>query len=286
LLAKKNRATILAHIRNAITQNYALKGISDGQSGFISPTHIQWFDDGVMFLQSKKPFEGLLGLYREDKSLSYAILARDARPGEVLGPEYFDFVDEIEFSKRLKKTEVGKLDEPIQKLEILLNRSSNDESLYQELLIEYPWIFGAEYSVIQRHTKLDERNIPDFTGVKVRDGSRDLIEIKPPFTKMFRDNGELNNDFNNAWNQAERYLDFVRTNKDYLHHKGLRFDNPKCYLILGFNLTDDELQQVRLKERMNLAIHLLTYNDLLAFAKSTILLFGQLSESLKQSSQT
>ena len=73
LLAKKNRSTIIAGIRNAITQNYALKGISGDKTGFISPSHIQWFDDGVMFLQGNKPFEGFLGLYRQDKSLSYAI---------------------------------------------------------------------------------------------------------------------------------------------------------------------------------------------------------------------
>lgn len=288
LLAKKNRATIIASIRNAITQNYALKGIAGGQTAFISPYYIQWFDDGVMFLQGKKPFKGLIGLYRQDKSLSYAIAARDARPDEILGPEHFKFVDEAEFITHLPKAEVTKLDEPIQKLETLIKSCCNDESLYQELLIEYPWILGAEYRVIQRHTNLDERNIPDFTGVKVRDGFRDIIEIKPPFTKMFRDGGDLNNDFNNAWNQAERYLDFARTDRDYLQRKGLSFDNPKCYLVLGFNITDDELRQVRLKERMNPAIHLLTYNDLLTFVKSTISFIKRLkvqeTESSEQSS--
>jgi hypothetical protein len=275
-LAKKNRATLIAGVRSVITHNYAIKGVTQGNTVFISPTNIQWFDDGVMFLQGPKPFEGFLGLYRQDKTLSYAIAARDSRPGDILGPEYFSFVDETEFRSRLPKTEISKLDEPIQKLETLLNDQINDESRYQELLIEYPWIFGAEYRAIQRHTKLDERNIPDFTGVKVRDGYRDIIEIKPPFTKMFRDNRELNNDFNDAWNQAERYLDFARTDKDYLQRKGLNFDNPKCILILGFNLTDDELRQIRIKERMNAAVHLLTFNDLLAFAKSTASLVRRL----------
>jgi hypothetical protein len=282
LLARKSRASLIAGIRYAITHNYALEGISkDGRSGYISPSHVQWFDDGVMFLQGKKPFEGFLGLYRQDKSLSYAILARDARAGEMMGPEYFEFIDEAEFRKRweqFSRNEVPKPEEPIQKLEVLLNSHDNDESHYQELLIEYPWILGAEYSVVQRHTKLDDRNIPDFTAVRVWDGCRDIIEIKPPFTKMFRDSGEVNSDFNDAWNQAERYLDFARTERDYLQRKGFWFDNPKCYLILGFGLTDDELRQVRLKERMNPAIHLRTYNDLLAFAKATVSLLSSLSE--------
>jgi hypothetical protein len=280
LIAMKGRASLVASLRYSITHNYSLKGTSeDGRSGFISPSHIQWFDDGVMFMQGDKPFEGLIGLYRQDKSLSYAILARDARAGETMGPEYFEFIEEPEFRKRwvqFAKTEIPELDEPIQKLEALLNSQDNDESHYQELLIEYPWMLGAEYSLVQRHTNLDDRNIPDFTGVRVRDGFRDIIEIKPPFTKMFRDNGGLNNNFNDAWNQAERYFDFARTEKDYLRRKGFLFDNPKCYLILGFNLTEDELPKARLKERMNPTIHVLTYNDLLTFAKHTVAFIRQL----------
>lgn len=87
---------------------------------------------------------------------------------------------------------------------------------------------------------------------------------------MFRDNGDVNSEFNDAWNQAERYVDFTRLEKDYLQRKGFRFSNPKCYLILGFNLTDNEHNQIRLKERMNPAIHLLTYDDLLVYMKATV----------------
>ena len=76
---------------------------------------------------------------------------------------------------------------------------------------------------------LNDKNIPDFTGVRIHDSYRDIIEVKPPFTKMFRNDGNLNSDFNDAWNQAERYLDFARTERDYLQRKGLRFDNPRCF---------------------------------------------------------
>ncbi|MCL4264875.1 MAG: DUF4263 domain-containing protein [Anaerolineae bacterium] len=280
LLANKTRATLLAVMRYALTHNYSFRGQSkDGKYAFISPSHVQWFDDGVMFMQGEEPFEGLIGLYRQDKRLSYAVLSRDAHAGETIGPDHFEFIDETEFRERWKefsKTKISKLDEPIQRLEALLNNRDNDESHYQELLTEYPWILGAEYEDIQRHTKLDDKNIPDFTGGRVRDGCRDLIEIKPPFTKVSRGNGDLNNAFNDAWNQAERYLDFAKSERGYLQRKGFRFDNPKCYLILGFDLTDDELKQVRIKERNNPAIHLLTYNDLLAFTKATVTLIRSL----------
>jgi hypothetical protein len=283
LLAKKARATLLATLHYAITRNYAFAGRTSTGEGFISPNRFQWFDDGILFLQGKKPFAGLLGLYRSDGSLSYAVVARDIRGGETISAEDFEFIDEAA-TRELFKTQASNLDEPIQRLQLLLDGNDNDESHYQELLIEYPWIFGAEYKKVQRHTTLDDRNIPDFTGVRVHDSCRDIIEIKPPFTKMFKDDGNLSANFNDAWNQIEKYKDFADRQKDYLYsEKGLLFDNPKCYLILGFDLTNDELAQIRRKERINPVIHLRTNNDLLALAKNTVALIRTLKNQEKPS---
>lgn len=281
LLAKKNRATLIALLRHVITQNYGLKGVNNKGSGFISPSYIQWFDDGVMFLQGKNKFEGLIGLYRNSGSLSYAISTRDVNPGEEMGPDYFEFVDINEFKVRAQQVptrDISNLDEPIQQIEKLLSVQDNNEGKYQELLIKYPWVIGAEYKSVSRHTKLDDKNIPDFTGKRVRDNSRDIIEVKPPFTTMFRESGELNSDFNDAWNQTERYLDFAINEKDYLRRKGLNFDNPKGFLILGYNLSDKEIKQIRVKERMNPLIRVLTYNDLVVFMKQTVSFIRSLKE--------
>ena len=274
LLANKGRALLVALLRHAITHNYSFKGVSqDGESGFLSPSHVQWFPDGVMFLQGKERFAGLIGLYREDKTLLYAIAARDFEKGEELGPEHFEFISQDEFNQRLlplTQSNFSDIDQPINQLEQLLKAQNNNESKYQDLFMTNPWAFGAKFKAVQRHTSLDDKNIPDFTGVRVRDSSRDIFEIKPPFTKMFRKNGTPNNSFHEAWSQAERYLDFARLNIDYLRRKGLRFDNPKCYLILGYNLSKKEIRQIRAKERMNSAIELLTYNDLLVYMKATV----------------
>lgn len=273
-LANKWRGTLIALLRHAIQNNYSVKGVTeDGSNGYVSPSYIQWFDDGVMILQGNGPFEGFLGLYRNNGELSYAIAAREAKPGELMGPEYFEFVNPDKFKESLaqfSKKQPSNLKEPIERLEFLLLSKDNDESKYQELLSKYPWVLGLSYQSIQRHTKLDDKNIPDFTALRIHDNHHDVIEIKPPFTKMFRDNGEIGNEFNDAWNQAERYLDFVRQDKDYLSRKGLKFDNPKCYLILGYNLTPEEVALIRTKERLNPAINLLTYNDLLVFMKATV----------------
>jgi len=95
-------------------------------------------------------------------------------------------------------------------------------------------------------------------------------EIKPPFTHVVRRDGNLAQPFNDAYAQAERYLDFTRRQRQYLRDKGLRFDRPICYLIIGYNLSSEQMQEVRRRQEMNPAIKILTYDDLLTFVRNTI----------------
>lgn len=277
-LANKNRSTLLAGVRHVITLNYSISVHKDGKTGFVSPLNFQWFDDGVILQEGTEPFAGLIVLYR-DGNLSYAVAARDIGPGEKMGHEDFEFISMedavIQFSK-FTPTTIARLDEPIQEFTSLIDNNNNNEAEYQEFLEKNPWVLGAQYSMIQRHTNLDDSNIPDFTGVRVHDNYRDIFELKPPFMKLFRKNGNFTSDFNDAWNQAERYLNFARENSDYLNKKGMRFDNPKCYLVLGLNLSKEKIREIRRKEKMNPAIQLITYNDLLAFIKSTVKLVRML----------
>lgn len=276
----KARSTILAQIRYAITINYSFKGKKNGSEVFVSPNNHQWVEDGIILLKGKEPFTGFITLYR-NKELKVAIANRDIEKGEDIGPDNLKFI-KIEEAKAYIKTirpeQIGDLERPIRELNNLISKNESDESKYQGLLEIYPWAFGAEYSIIQRHEYLDDKNIPDFTGVKVRDGARDIFELKPPTMKVFAGNGDFTSDFHKTWDQTERYLDFVRQNEDYLRReKGRIFDNPKCYLILGWNLSRDELKKIRVKERGNPSIRLLTYNDLIAFMESTISLIKGIS---------
>lgn len=274
LLANKNSAELIALIRYAITQNYSLRGVTKkGEEGYVSPSHIQWFEDGVMFLQGNKKFEGLIGLYKEDGSLSYAIAARDIRENETVGPDHLEFIDNEEIAERLEKSPrltEGVLDAAIDEFESLLSDEIIEESPYQEWLEKYPWVLGMHYRGFHRHMNLDDRNIPDFTAVRVRDGNRDVIEVKPPFKSMFRSDNTPNAEFNDSWNQVERYVDFVTRNLDYLQRKGLQFDNPRGILILGYSLNNEQIAHVRMKERMNPLVQILTYDDLLVYSKSTV----------------
>jgi len=272
LLQNKHRAMLVASLRHAITQNYSIKGTVEGKPVFVSPEYHQWFQDGVMFLQGGQ-FEGVIGLYK-DGEVKFAIAARDAREGEQLGPEDFIFIPIEEAKERFKSIKpesLDSLDAAVKRLEYLLENQIGDESEYQSLLEENPWMLGAEYEAIDPHRALDDRNIPDFTGVRVHDKYRDIIEIKSPFLPLFQTRGgEFRSDFNAAWNQAERYIDFTLTDSDYLRRKGLMFENPKCYLLIGYALTDEQRKKITVKERRNPSIRVLTYDDFLAYAKATI----------------
>jgi len=154
------------------------------------------------------------------------------------------------------------------KLKSLITEQCNDESQYQELIEKNPWFLGGVYVRIERHASLDDKNIPDFTGIRSSDKHRDIIEIKPPFASCFRADGKLAGPFNDAWGQAERYLDFARRQRQYLRDKGLSFEHPRCFLLFGHGLKESQRQELRVKEQFNPAITIITYEELLAIAQA------------------
>ena len=284
LFQNRNRLQLLALIRMVIHHNYAIKGKVGEADVFVSPSHVQWFNDGVMFLQGGEQFEGLMGLYQEGK-VKFAIASREIRGGDGIGPEDLEYVDVDEMDERSKQPSIPKsfddLDSTILQFEALLDGKVNDESKYQEFFTNHPWILGAKYNRIESHTSFNDENIPDFTAVRVRDSARDIIEIKPPFLPLFSQDNRPRAEFNATWNQAERYLDFARIESDYLHRqKQLRFENPKCYILAGYNMTDHQIEEVRRKERMNPSIAIYTYNDLVVMAKSTVKFVKNLKDKM------
>lgn len=280
-LANKHRSAIIAGIRSGISRSCAIQGTKDGVPAYVSPTDMQWFDDAVMFLEGKGPFEGLICKYQNGR-MSYAIAARDVDAGDEMGPDAFTFVDIEETKKRLQDGQprsAGELEAPIEELRALMDANDSNESAYQDLLEHYPWVLGLQYKHIQRHEQLDDQNIPDFSGVRVSDACRDIFEIKPPTMPVFRADGEFTARFNAAWNQAERYLGFARQEAEYLLRKGYRYDNPKCILVCGFNLRKEQIKKIRVKEHMNPAIQVLTFNDLLKFMESTVAFIKKVARS-------
>lgn len=169
---------------------------------------------------------------------------------------------------------ITKMAEGYQKLRSLIAEKCETESAYQVLLSENPWMLGGQYEEVRRHIGLDDINIPDFTAHRSWDKCHDILELKQPFTNCFLSRGDdFTAEFNRAWNQAERYIAFTRRQRDYLREeKKLRFENPRCILIIGYNLNDDQLKKIREKESIAQSINVITYDQLLNIAQRVLYL--------------
>ena len=166
------------------------------------------------------------------------------------------------------ETRVGHMLAGLDKLKVLLKQKVDVEASYQELLEEHPWMLGGQYSEVRRHAKLDDARIPDFTALRCYDKFNDIIEIKQPFLRLFREDGGFTSDFNDAWNQSEGYLAFVIRQRQYLRdEKQLYFENPRCLLIAGFSLSESELAKLREKQTFAHSISIFTYDHLLETAE-------------------
>lgn len=166
---------------------------------------------------------------------------------------------------------IDQMEEGLRSLEALLGEGNQREMVYQELLEEHPWMLGGQYSAMERHQKLDDANVPDFTAVRCYDDFRDILELKQPLLPLFRQDGGFAVGFNDAWTQAERYLGFADRQRIYLlEEKQLRFDNPRALIIAGVNLTEVQLAEIRNKERFAQRILFLSYDQLLGIARNVL----------------
>ena len=235
---------------------------------------------------TKKHLEGIAAILEANPKISYSVLVKLGEPKATKDIKQ-RFAELIKSGKRITCPEVDEaiadkllttipsnqmddLEKPLIEIKELLNSQNNEESNYHKWLQKYYWIFGLEYKLIESHKNLDDKRIPDFTGIRVYDDFRDVFEIKAAFIPWFQKDGRFNSKFNEAWNQVEEYLNFAIEDKDYLRRKGLNFDNPKCYLILGYDLSEKQIKKIRTKARVNPAINFRTYDDLMAWAENTI----------------
>ncbi|MEZ5328508.1 MAG: DUF4263 domain-containing protein [Verrucomicrobiales bacterium] len=112
------------------------------------------------------------------------------------------------------------------------------------------------------------RKCPRFTALRHTTNATDVVELKQPFLRLFRSDGSLSATFNDAWNQAERYLDFCQRQRTYLmDQKQLRFENSRCILLIGHDLTIPQSDAIRSKESMSRLITVMTYDQLYRHAR-------------------
>jgi len=153
-------------------------------------------------------------------------------------------------------------------LERLLGERCEEESKYQELLHQHPWMLGGSYGQVLRHQPFDDSAIPDFTAVRCYDQCHDIIELKQPFLQLFKGSDQFGAAFNDAWNQAEGYLAFTMRQRGYLlQEKKLRFEDPRVLLICGHGLNPEQLARVRERSSVSRTITVITYDQILEIAR-------------------
>jgi len=289
LLRHKPRATLAANLRLALVRAHTFRVVHDRREYFLSPNPMQPLTpEAVYFLEGEEPFAGYLGVYRKDGTMGFAILNRDIGPGQSVDDSAFDFITADEVNERMKQRRktLPVMQQAIDQLKDLLQCRVTDENEYQKWFQENPWSLGLKYESIEPHKKLDDKNVPDYLGVRVSDKDRDLFEIEQPFKPVLTKAGDYCQEFNQAWNQAERYRTFAYENRQYLGDKGLRFVAPQSILIYGYNLGPEDLKAFRDKSRANPHVQMMTYNDVIAYAENTVETVRCLSQNAMAGTKT
>lgn len=203
---------------------------------------------------------------------------REAQLDEILGHQLamlFGVAPNIESGKQ----SLYHMEQGINELDGLLKTGCEEESIYQGLLERHPWMFGTGYTSVSRHQPLDDEQIPDFTAKRSRDGASDLFELKQPFLPLFRKDGNFSSNFNMAWGQCERYLLFTEQQRSYLwEKKKLRFENPRCYLVVGYQLESKHLEMISAKQSFTRGIEVRTFDQILQEARSLHRMMSHASE--------
>lgn len=274
LIGHKRRASLMAQVRNAINERFSFEA-PDGLS-FVSPTRVQWFYDGLTFLQGGEPFRGVVGLYRNDE-LSWGLGVNDAAPGTSLGPAITDFVTLDQAKKSFRAADA----EPAMGLSELLGLVVREDEApdtvaleYAAVLARHPWMLGGQHTAVEVHAHRDP-NLPTVTAVRAADGARDVLILEPPTLGIVGKTGKILQSFADAWHRAQRTLTFVQRQSDYLGRElGMRIDQPRCLLIGGSGLGERERDIVRQeREAHDAAVRLLTYDDLHRLAERTLAFF-------------
>ncbi len=174
-----------------------------------------------------------------------------------INPEYNKYFD--------TDTIIIQLIEAKKELLDLISKKEAKESKYQDFFKKYPFCFSLYYNKIESHNKLDDKNIPDFTGVRVKDNFHDIFEIKQPFKCYFNKNNSTNPEYSKDLKQCKDYLKYCENHKQTLREeKNILIQEPKCYFVTTYNLS--EFYKNKLKEDYkdsNLKIELITYDEIL-----------------------
>jgi|SRR5690625_2002571 len=164
---------------------------------------------------------------------------------------------------------INNLKEAINKLSLLLNDSVRNENSLQEILTNYPILFGTEYiEVLDKHSFGSEYEA-DYV-LKRYNGLYDVVEIEASTLNIYTKQGNPSSQLVHAEQQIMDWLEWIEHNSSYAREKIKKLYSPKGYVVIGRSntLTANNIEKLR---RRNLVfrdkIEIITYDDLLDNAK-------------------
>jgi hypothetical protein len=265
----KRRASLLARLRHGINDRSAF--VVDGRH--VSPTRVQWFYDGLTFLEGDEPYRGVVGLHR-DGVVSYALGVDDADKGDSLGPLASDFVS-VDEAKKSFRAASGRASDALARMHELASSDVDETPAWVTFLTAQPWALGAQHTAISRLERRDA-DLPEVVAKRVSDGAHDVLLIEPPTTEIVGKTGKVLTSFRDVWARAEHLRTFVQRQAGYLQRElKLKIRDPRFLIIAGRGLSPEERSVVTKEmEAHHAAVRLITYDELRLLAERTAAFFG------------
>lgn len=260
LATHKRRASLLARLRHGVNERSAHRH----DDVFVSPTRVQWFYDGLTFLEGTAPYEGVVGLYR-DGVVRYGLNVVDAERDQGLGPLEADFVSVTEARKAFRGSKPA--DGLASMIELL---SGDDPDGWITWLSANPWAIGAQHSSVERVSHGDAA-LPKVVAKRSTDSAHDVLLVASPQTAIVGKTGRVLSSFRELWMQAEQQRTFVQRQSGFLKRElGWKIRDPRFIVMAGSTLTSAERNAVRDElEKHHASIRLVTFGELEALARAT-----------------
>ncbi len=270
LTTQKRRASLMARVRHDINLAYSFPTGVNGR--FISPTRVQWFYDGLTFIEGAEPFSGVVGLFRAGEC-RYGLYVRDAPANGSLGPREADFVG-IAAAKQSFDAAAKPASEGCTELEELRSSGVDAKDQWLNLLERYPWMLGAQHIEFVRPSNGDA-NMPQLFALRAEDRAHDVLMMGQPSASVFGRSGRLQRSFQEALHHAEQTLSFVQRQAEYLEREfNLVVQRPRAFVIAGQGLDRTERETLRHHaETRHAELRVLTFDDLHQLALKTLAFF-------------
>ncbi len=191
-----------------------------------------------------------------------------------------------ELKSEIIKNNIQEFDKDIEDFSLLLKDATNNkikEKELQEFLKKRPWIFGVEYHNSEPKKPVGSKNEFDFYFLDYKNQGT-IIELKLPSENILKDEYEFSAKTGESLGQLIRYMETTMAysyNKETSKIEKVDEIRPKGFLIIGKTINQEEMNKLKIINSYLKGIEILSYDMLLAKAKSTLFSFNKTKEDGK-----